>query len=35
MLDTNHNGVISKMELIDFCSAQSVSNAKLTKALGR
>jgi len=34
MLDSNHNGVISKMELIDFCSTQSVSNAKLTKALG-
>ena len=34
MLDSNHNDVISKMELISFCSSESVSVAKLTTALG-
>ena len=33
ILDSNDDGTISKIELIDFCSMHSVNVARLTKAL--
>ena len=35
MLDTNNDGVISKVELIDFCGVHGISVPKATKALGK
>ena len=35
MLDTNNDGVISKVELVDFCGVNGISVPKATKALGK